>query len=541
MKLRRRSVLKAILAGVLLVAAGIRGRLATADRQAVFHHGIASGDPTGHSVILWTRVTVVAEQPVRVRWRVSRNREMTRIVAHGRARTDASKDYTVKVDARGLAAGREYYYQFSIDDQHSPVGRTRTLPNGNPESVRLAIVSCANYPAGFFNVYREIAGRSDLHAVVHLGDYIYEYGANGYGSDKAGLLGRTSEPATELLTLADYRMRHAQYKGDRDSQAMLASLPLIAVWDDHEIANDAWRGGAKGHGEDDGEWAGRRDAAIQAYFEWMPIRGRPRGGETRIYREFRFGRLASLIMLDTRLYGRDRQPDADPDVTEECVTAAMENPERRMLGGHQERWFRRRLQRATKTTWQLIGQQVLVAELILPDFEPLIDTSKPSAIPMEQLQRIIERSKNNPPAVLDAWSGYPLARDDFYADLGKYAKNAVILSGDLHAHLAGDLIPAAADRPVAVEFLTGAVSSPVLSDALPEREPNSVRDGVLLQNPWLTYLDIKHRGWLCVTLTDDTCTGEWHLIDTVESRDYRSWLGKTLSVHAGRIGKGLSG
>lgn len=541
MKTKRRSVLKAILAGVLLIAAGIRGRLAAADRRGVFHHGIASGDPTDRSVILWTRVTVESEQSVNLRWRVSRNREMTRIVARGRTRTDASRDYTVKVDARGLAAGRNYYYQFSFDGRHSPVGRTRTLPSGDPDSVRLAVVSCSNHPAGYFNVYRDIAGRSDLDAVIHLGDYIYEYGVNGYGSEQADALGRIPEPATELLTLADYRTRHAQYKSDLDSQAMLASMPLIAVWDDHEIANDAWRGGARGHGENEGEWAGRRDAAIQAYFEWMPIRGKQNGEKTRIYREFRFGRLASLIMLDTRLYGRDRQPDADPDVTEESVTAAMEDPERRMLGDRQERWLRRRLKRSSSTTWQMIGQQVLVARLISPDFEPLVDTDKPSTIPMDMLQGIIERSKQNPPAVLDAWNGYPSAQHDFIADLAEYGSNPVILSGDFHTHLAGEVIPDDADQPVAVEFLTGAVSSPVLSDALPDKEPNSVRDGVLRQNPWLKYLDLQHRGWLRLTMTEERCTAEWHLIDTVTSHDYRSWLGKTLWVRAGEIGRGLQG
>ena len=537
--MRRRRFLKAVLAGVLLVAAGIRSRFVAASAKSLFLHGIASGDPTADSVILWTRVSVASSQAVDVNWRIAEDRQMTRIVASGDTRADAAKDFTVKVDAGGLPAGSTLFYQFTAADQRSAVGRTRTLPTGAVDIAKLAVVSCANHPAGFFNVYREIAGRSDLDAVVHLGDYIYEYGLNGYASDNAEALGRIPEPVTELRSLLDYRLRHAQYKRDPDSQAMLASLPLIAVWDDHEIADNAWRKGAEGHQEDDGEWNARRNAAIQAYFEWMPIRGGPRGSRSRIFREFRYGDLASLIMLDTRLYGRDRQPNAGPDVDEESIESALDDPKRRMLGRRQERWLRRRLKNASDTTWQVLGQQVLVTELISANLEPLVDPNGPSSIPKELLQSIIERSKRNTPSVLDAWDGYPLAREDLYADLGRYATNPVVLSGDFHTNLAANLIPKDADQPVAVEFMTGTVSSPVLADVFPEYEPNSVRDATLEQNPSVKYLDTKHRGWLCLTLTKERCSGDWYLIDNILSRDYKSWHAKTLSVRAGEIGKGL--
>lgn len=524
---------------MLLVAAGIRSHFVAASQRSVFLHGIASGDPTADSVILWTRVSVATLRAVDVNWRIAEDREMTRIVASGRTRTDVSKDFTVKVDAHGLPAGSTLFYRFTVANERSAVGRTRTLPTGPVDTAKLAVVSCANHPAGFFNVYREIAGRSDLDAVVHLGDYIYEYGSNGYASEKAEALGRIPEPATELRTLLDYRLRHAQYKRDPDSQAMLASLPLIAVWDDHEIANNAWREGAEGHQEDDGEWNTRRDTAIQAYYEWMPIRGKPRGGRTKVFREFRYGDLASLIMLDTRLYGRDRQPHAGPDVDAESIESALADPGRRMLGHRQERWLRRRLKNASGTTWQVLGQQVLMTELISANLEPLVDPDGPSSIPKELLQSIIERSKGNTTSVLDAWDGYPLAREDLYNDLGRYATNPVVLSGDFHTNLAADLIPKNADQPVAVEFMTGTVSSPVLADVFPEYEPNSVRDATLEQNPSLKYLDTKHRGWLCLTLTKERCSGDWYLIDNIHSRDYRSWHAKTLTVRAGGIGKGL--
>ncbi len=526
-----------------MVAAGIRGRLAGAGphESPVFNHGIASGDPTDDSIILWTRVSVVASRTVKVHWQLAEDPEMTQIVASGHTATDSSKDYTVKVDAAGVPAGTTLFYQFRALGMLSAVGRTRTLPIGQVDIAKFAVVSCSNHPNGFFNVYREIAERSDLDAVVHLGDYIYEYGMDGYATENAEALGRIPKPVTELHTLQDYRQRYAQYKSDPDSQAMLASLPLIAVWDDHELANDSWRDGAEGHSQEEGSWATRRDAAIQAYFEWMPIRGKPRGRKTRIFREFRYGSLASLLMLDTRMYGRDPQPYVGDNVSQESIAAALGDPKRRMLGSSQERWLRQRLKRASDTKWQVIGQQVLVSKLISPDLKPLVDLDKPSVIAKEQVQAIVEGSKDNPPSVLDTWDGYPMAREDLYADLDKYAVNPVLLSGDLHTNLAADLIPEDGHKPVAVEFMAGTVSSPVMSDVLPEREPNALRDAVLVQNPWLKYLDVKHRGWLCLTLTEEQCSGEWHLIDTVLSRDYKSWHDKKLSVRAGEIGKGFQG
>jgi len=540
---QRRRFLKTILAGVVLLASGLRSRLGRAQPNAerVFRHGVASGDPTKRGIILWTRVSDVTSHSVKVQWQLAEDPEMDSIVASGHAATDASKDFTVKIDVGGLSAGATLYYQFRAMGSLSRIGRTRTLPSGQVESAKFGVVSCANYPNGFFHVYREIAERSDLDAVLHLGDYIYEYGATGYASQHAEALGRIPQPENELHSLRDYRQRHGQYKSDPDSQAMLASLPLIAVWDDHELANDGWRDGAEGHSEDEGEWAARRDAAIQAYFEWMPIRGKPKGKKTRIFREFRYGDLASLIMLDTRFHGRDPQPYVGKDVTKDSIVAAMGDPKRRMLGSTQERWLRKRLKRASGTTWQVIGQQVLVTELISADLEPLVDPDGPSTLSKELLSSIIERSKSNPPSVLDTWDGYPLAREDLYADLRNFARNPVLLSGDFHTNIAADLIPKNTDTPVAVEFMTGTVSSPVFAELIPEYVPNSVRDATMEMNPGLKYLETGHRGWLCLTLTDQHCRGEWHLIDDVRSRNYESWLDKTLTVRAGEIDKGLQG
>ena len=541
--MQRRRFLKTLLAGVVLFASGLRSRLgrAQAAPERIFRHGVASGDPTEQGIILWTRISEANTRSVDVHWQIAAEREMTSIVASGHTATDATNDFTVKVDARGLTPGVTLYYQFRAMGAHSPIGRTRTLPSGDVETAKFAVVSCSNHPNGFFHVYRDIAERSDLDAVLHLGDCIYESGADGYATQHSEALKRIPEPATELHSLQDYRQRHAQYKSDPDSQAMLASLPLIAVWDDHELANDNWRDGAEGHSQEEGSWATRRDAAIQAYFEWMPIRGKPKGKRTRIFREFRYGNLASLIMLDTRFYGRAPQPYVGEDVTGESIAAAMADPKRRMLGSGQERWLRKQLKRASETTWQVLGQQVLVSELISADLEPLVDPDGPSTLSKELLDSIIQRSKSNPPTVLDTWDGYPIAREDLYADLKNYARNPVLLSGDFHTNIAADLIPKDADRPVAVEFMSGTVSSPVFTELFPEYKPNSVRDATLEMNPALKYLETAHRGWLCLTLTNEQCRGDWHLIDDIRSHDYKSWLDKTLTVRAGEIGKGLQG
>lgn len=537
--MQRRTFIQALTAALIGTAAGVRNAFSLSRPEAGFKHGVASGDPTDSAVILWTRVTTAAAGDAIVGWKVSTDPEMQNVVREGTIETGEERDFTVKIDADGLEAGSRYFYRFTCDGQDSITGKTRTLPHGDVDRARFGVVSCSNFPAGFFNVYREIALRDDLDAVLHLGDYIYEYGMDGYATQNAESLARVPEPRDEIITLADYRQRHAQYKADPDCQAMHASVPVIAIWDDHELANDSWRDGAENHQENEGGWPARRDAALQAYFEWMPIRGAANGGDTKIYREFRWGELASVVMLDTRLVGRDAQPDAGDDVTRDTIVAALQDPDRRMLGADQETWFRRTLQDADNTTWQLIGQQVMVGRMEPPDLEPLVDRNGPSFFSPEDLDAVIEASKSHSPQILDVWEGYPIAREDFLRDLDEFATNPIILSGDLHTSLAADLFPEGGDHPVAVELMTGAVSSPTLTSVFPDKIPHGVRDGTLEQNPNIHFLDIAHRGWLAVTLTPEKCTGEWHLVDTVLSHDYKSWQAATLSVNAGEIDKGL--
>lgn len=511
------------------------------ERFAAFLHGVASGDPTTDSVILWTRVSgyPAHAREVRVRWQVAEDAGMSRVVAEGVAETGADRDFTVKVDPSGLPAGRTLHYRFDVGGVRSPVGRTRTLPDGAVDSVRFAVASCSNHPAGRFHVYREIAKRNDVDAILHLGDYIYEYGPGGYATEHSQALGRVPDPRGECVSLLDYRLRHAQYKRDPDSQSMHAAHPLIAIWDDHELANDAWRDGAQNHQAEDGSWPSRRDAAIKAWFEWMPVRGAADGAATRIYRDFRYGDLAQLVMLDARLIGRDLQPNVGDNVTPESIGAALRDPARRMLGASQEQWLRERLQQERKTVWQIIGQQVKVAEMLSPDLAPLVDPDGPSFFSREQLEEIVENSENNPPSLLDTWDGYPAARHALLEDLSRLAKNPVILSGDMHTAMAAELSLPDARQPVSVEFMAPSVTSPGITAALPEKSPGALRDATLRHNPHMKYMDMHHRGWLCLTITHERCSAEWHLLDGVRERDYGSELAKSLWVEAGRIGDGF--
>ena len=273
-----------------------------------FAHGVASGDPKADRVIIWTRVSAERAGPVPVRWIVARNRELTDVVKAGVAEANETRDYTVKVDVTGLRPGAPYFYGFRAGDQQSDVGKTRTLHNGRLDKLVMGVVSCASYPHGFFNAYQALARQNDLDLVVHLGDYIYEYGLNGYGGDQAIALGRVPSPEVECLSLADYRLRHAQARGEAELQAAHARCAWICVWDDHEVANDSWSGGSENHNQGEGDWTTRKRAALQAYYEWLPIR-EPEAGKPfeAINRSFQFGDLLTLIMVETRLLARTHQ------------------------------------------------------------------------------------------------------------------------------------------------------------------------------------------------------------------------------------------
>ncbi|WP_395644732.1 alkaline phosphatase D family protein [Terricaulis sp.] len=292
-----------------------------------FNHGVASGDPKHDKVIIWTRVTPERAGPVPVRWIVARNRELTDVVKTGVTNATEARDYCVKVDVTNLRQGAPYFYGFRAGAAQSMVGKTRTLTRGRQNQLKMVVTSCASYPHGFFNAYQAIGARDDIDVVVHLGDYIYEYGLSGYGGDTATQLGRVPSPEVECVRLQDYRQRHAQAKAEAELQAAHAIAPWIVVWDDHEVANDSWSGGAENHQPNEGNFADRKRASLQAYYEWMPIR-EPEAGRAfeSINRSFQFGDLLTLCMLETRLLARTKQLDYATDMPIEQQRWDFANP-----------------------------------------------------------------------------------------------------------------------------------------------------------------------------------------------------------------------
>ena len=276
----------AVSGSLALSACGVNHLIPT---SVSFLHGVASGDPLSDRVMLWSRVSpsnAPEGKDIDITWEVASDDQFTKIIKTGSVATNAARDYTVKVDVNGLSVNTAYFYRFSFDTTRSPVGRTKTLPVGSVAQVKMVVFTCSNYPAGYFNVYAEVAKLTDVDVAIHLGDYIYEYPRDGYASQDAAALNRLVEPKNEIITLSDYRSRYAIYRTDPDLQAMHAKLPLISIWDDHEFANDTWLAGAENHDPvTEGPFSARRAAALQAYNEWMPIRLQS-GSTTRTERAF---------------------------------------------------------------------------------------------------------------------------------------------------------------------------------------------------------------------------------------------------------------
>lgn len=532
--MKRRNFLKATIAGAGVVMAGWLPRTGQAAEPA-FRHGVASGDPAADRLVIWTRVSD-AGKPLSVRWKVATDAGMRDVVRKGRFRTGADRDYTVKVDVDGLPAGTTLYYQFTARGVASPVGRGKTLPVGETASATLAVMSCSNYASGYFHAYRDVARDSDIDAVLHLGDYIYEHGMGGYATGFAEALGRVPEPPHEIVSLDDYRARYAQYRTDPDLQAMHANHACIAVWDDHEFTNDAWRDGAQNHQPDEGGWPERRDTAIQAWLEWMPVRAEHAGAKTRIFRSFSFGKLLTLCMLDTRLFGRDRQADAgQPD--REAIVAALKDPQRELLGEEQTAWLATELDADTR--WQALGQQVMLMPNVSPDLEEALDLDKPAMVDRDYLAKIVAASKGNPPMILDTWNGYPAARERLLGLLKAKAANPVVLSGDLHTAMAGSVYSLQDDAPVTVEIMAPAISSPGFSEYLPERYPGAVADAAMAVNPHIEFMNTEKKGWVKVVFDADACTAEWRYVGDVHKRAFSAVTARRLRVEAGAVDKGL--
>ncbi|MBF4161684.1 alkaline phosphatase D family protein [Nocardioides sp. CBS4Y-1] len=496
-----------------------------------FQHGVASGDPLPHAVLIWTRVTPTATATpgsgqgpaVTVRWKVARDERMRHVVKSGNVRTSASRDHTVKVDVGGLEPATTYYYRFFLGGQRSRRGRLRTAPTTHATvgDLRLGLVSCANLQAGWFSAYRGIADRDDLDAVLHLGDYLYEYGPGEYGMGPDDIDVRPHDPPHEMVSLSDYRRRHAQYKTDPDLQRAHARHTWITTWDDHEVANDTWKHGAENHTpgprQDGGEgsFLRRRARAHRAYDEWMPARLNETaklGDGDRLYRSFRFGDLASISMLDLRTY-RDKQaayPVADGTVSD---------PSRSITGDAQMAWLKGQLTTGDHAPqWKIIGNPVMIAPVTFADLpNALVD-------PVNDVTGLIPA--DGAPYNVDQWDGYTADRREVLTHLRDHqVKDALFVTGDIHSGWACELpldtstYPAVGDS-FGVEFVCSSVTSNNLKDITgqPQLTP-VVETAILANNRHIKYLDFDSHGFSVLDVTAERAQCDWFVIGTRAEKD----------------------
>ncbi|MFJ3502990.1 alkaline phosphatase D family protein [Streptomyces sp. NPDC090135] len=526
----RRTVVKA--AAVTAVAApallGAASPALAGTGAPAFLHGVASGDPLPDGVLLWTRVTPVPEAvpgsglgpDVRVGWEVAEDRGFARTVASGTTTAGAATDHTVKADVRGLRPATSYWFRFTVDGVVSPAARTRTAPAADAAApgVRFGVVSCANWEAGYFSAYRHLAARADLDAVLHLGDYLYEYASGAYPEAKYTV--RAHEPRHEIVSLADYRARHGKYKTDPDLRALHAAHPVIAIWDDHEFANDAWTGGAENHTPGaEGAWAARVAAAKQAYFEWMPVRASTEGT---VFRRLRFGRLADLHLLDLRSF-RSAQAKTG--------SGTVDDPERSITGRAQLDWLKAGLA-GSDATWQLVGTSVMIS--------PVAFGALPAHL-LEPLAELMGLPKEGLAVNVDQWDGYTDDRKELLAHLtSRGVRNTVFLTGDIHMAWANDVPVKAATYPLsasaATEFVVTSVTSDNLDDLLhvaPGTLSAVAATAVKAANRHVKWVDMDHHGYGVLDVTAARSQMDYYTVSdkrdpaatTAWARSYRTQSG----------------
>ncbi|WP_354639630.1 alkaline phosphatase D family protein [Kitasatospora camelliae] len=496
---RRRRVLKAaaLTAGAAALPISLSGT-ATAAAAPEFLHGVASGDPLPDGILLWTRVTPSPEaQPgsrlgadTEVTWQLAADRSFATLVATGTVTATAATDHTVKADVRGLTPDTAYWYRFTAGGVSSPVGRTRTTPAADAplDRLRLGVASCANWEAGYFSAYRHLATRGDLDAFLFLGDYIYEYKSGEFCA--RGSVVRPHAPAHEITTLADYRTRHGRYKTDPDLQTLHAQVPTIAIWDDHEFANDAWSGGAENHTPGtEGDWAARMAAAKQAYFEWMPVRPSIAGTT---FRRLRYGKLADLHLLDLRSFRSEQVKTGN---------GGVDSADRTLTGRAQLDWLKAGLA-SSDTRWRLIGNEVMISPVAffsLPDYllRPL---AKLLGLPSEGLA-----------VNTDQWDGYTHDRRELLGHLKQHGiKNTVFLTGDIHSAWAADVPEEAATYPasesLATEFVVTSVTSDNIDDILkvaPHTVSLAAVAAIQAANRHIKWVDLDSHGYGVLDITAD--------------------------------------
>lgn len=491
-------------------------------QQLPFIHGVASGDPLPHAVVIWTRITPDSDAmpgsgtgaPTRVQWRVARDALMRDVVAEGSAESSAARDHTIHVDVRDLEPDTVYYYAFTVEDgphagATSPLGRTKTAPVGHVGRQRWAVASCANWEAGFFAAYADMARRGwdgELDLTVFLGDYIYEYAQYEY----AGLGPvRLHHPAHETVKLADYRTRYGRYRTDPNLQDAHAAMPWVVVWDDHEVANNNWRDGAHNHSEDEGDFGARRNAAMRAYFEWMPMRPAETSDQGRIYRTFTFGDLVELTIMDLRTYR---------DVEFWRGGARQPGDARSLLGSEQYNWLIDTLEHST-AAWNALGNSVMFSPLNIgatfnnpatrPIAESFSDNIVPAKVPVPQLNEL--------PLNGDQWDGYDFERHRLLNTLGRLGKHPIFLTGDIHSEWAHSITHA--DREIGCEVVCTSITAPNAAESTGITAGSAlfgvVNRYLYAANPSLRHVALDTHGYTVVDLTPDQVDVEWLRVGSI--------------------------
>ncbi|SNT16148.1 alkaline phosphatase D [Ekhidna lutea] len=470
--------------------------------MAPFYHGVASGDPLYSQVIIWTRVTPEDSLPeVDVVWEIAADDSFQEIIKTGTVTTDPGRDYTVKIDVDGLSEGQKYFYRFHALGKSSMIGRTKTA-SIKPQNLMFGVVSCSNYEWGYFNSYGALA-QENLDAVIHLGDYIYEYAPGGYGDTT---LGRSPIPNKEIITLQDYRSRYSQYRLDKDLIAAHANHPFINIWDDHEIANNSYKDGAQNHQPDEGSYEERKNIARQVFYEWIPIRE-----SDQHYRKLQFGDMADLIMLDERLE-RTFIADSLGDPT-------LMDSSRTMLGKEQLLWFTTQL-KVSQAKWKVVGNQVIYSYLNWGHEDFTIN--------------------------LDSWDGYPIEQQQI-ADVikSKPVENVVFITGDTHTAWAFESTNKPFDEynqetgegAFAVEFGTTSINSAnsneSYSDSVVLVHENRITDSPV--NPHLKWTNMRDHGYMILTLTEDRAMATWKFMKTIEEPSLEIKEVKNIWMNSGEV------
>jgi alkaline phosphatase D len=542
----RRRTLQSVLVSLPAITLSITHSQASSN--AAFQHGVASGDPGPDSVVLWTRVTTVHLQ-ASVMWEVATKSDFRSTLTSGSITTSAERDYTVKALISGLPSGTPLFYRFRYEGAISQIGRTRTLPTGSLDRLGIALVSCSNHAFGYFNAYDAIARDTAIDFVLHTGDYLYEHGADEWGSESANRLQRQHQPAHEIITLTDYRLRHAQYKRDFAAQAMHAAHPFIALWDDHESANNPWTAGAQNHQPaTEGDWATRRDAAIRAYYEWMPVRDPAPGADPKAFsRVYRFGTLATLITLETRHTARSQQVDyadyqsiiRDSGSRNLFMSEVVGAPRRSMLAPAMEQVVTKALSSsiAAGEPWRLIGNAVPMARMLLPDLEAA--GALPSSMILDAATELRWKGRWQLPFYTDTWDGYPWARQRFYQQCREAgAQDLLVLTGDSHSFWANRL---ASDdgQPMGIEIGTAGVTSPgdFIDSGFDKSTAARLDQALADLLDEVLWTDNLHQGYVRVVLHPRQAVADFIAVSTIETTAYTSAVLKTFRI--GRRGESI--